>query len=100
MSIEVPRGQDGPALSRGAVRDAFAGRISPNQLDELQVIVSELTTNAVLYGHGTIQLRVLLDGGVVRGEVIDAGRVEREVGEREPVEPQLGTEARPDALDD
>lgn len=80
LSIEVPRHEHGPAQSRAAVRDAFADRISPRQLEDLEVIVSELTTNALLYGSGEIGLKVLLDEGVVRGEVVDeGGGFEREV---------------------
>ena len=84
LSFEVPRDSSGhgPARAR-AVRDAFANRVSPRQLEDLQVIVSELTTNALLYGTGAIRLRVMLDGGLVRGEVIDdGGGFERAVGER------------------
>ena len=36
-------------------------------------MVSELVTNAVMHGQGTIRLRLQVDAGDVWGEVIDAG---------------------------
>jgi anti-sigma regulatory factor (Ser/Thr protein kinase) len=55
------------------VREAFAGRVTARQLEDLLIIVSELATNALLYGRGEISLRVQLEDGVVRGEVVDEG---------------------------
>ena len=121
------------------MREAFAEHVSSRQLEDLLLIVSELTTNALMHGTGEIRLRLLLDDGDVRGEVIDEGAgFEREVGargidavggnglqmvgtlaakwgihegsshvwfelapgaDREPVDPKLGPEQRPDALD-
>ncbi len=73
LSFEVPRDELGPALSRAAVRDSFRGRISTRELEDLLVIVSELTTNALLYGAGEIHLHALLEDGLVHGEVVDEG---------------------------
>jgi hypothetical protein len=82
LSFEVPRDVCGPGLSRAAVRDSFQGRISARELEDLQVIVSELTSNALLYGAGRIHLRALLEDGLVHGEVIDeGGGFERAVAE-------------------
>jgi hypothetical protein len=82
LSFEVPRDVCGPGLSRAAVRDSFRGRISAHELEDLQVIVSELTSNALLYGAGAIHLRALLEDGLVHGEVIDeGGGFERRVAE-------------------
>ena len=83
LSFEVPRDESGPGLSRAAVRDTFAGRICERELEDLRVIVSELTTNALLYGAGEIHLHVLLEEGLVTGEVFDEGTgFERAVAER------------------
>lgn len=37
------------------------------------MIVSELTTNALLHGAGEIHLHALLEDGLVHGEVVDEG---------------------------
>lgn len=82
LSFEVPRHERGPALARAAVRDTFVRHISGRELEDLLLIVSELTSNALLYGSGEIRLHVLRDVGLVRGEVVDEGHgFEREVGE-------------------
>ena len=73
LSFEVPRNDRGPARSRAAVHEAFAGRVAPRRLEDLLVIVSELTTNALLHGTGAVRLRVQRDGELVRGEVVDEG---------------------------
>ncbi|MDQ3722419.1 MAG: ATP-binding protein [Actinomycetota bacterium] len=83
LHFEVPRNVTGPGLSRAAVRDRFAPHVSACELDDLRVIVSELTTNALLHGVGEIHLRVLLEDGVLSGEVVDEGSgFERAVDER------------------
>jgi len=73
LMFEVPRHESGPALARTRVREAFADRLTLRRLEDLLVIVSELSTNALLHGRGEISVRVQLDGGVLRGEVIDQG---------------------------
>ncbi|MEA2194109.1 MAG: serine/threonine-protein kinase RsbW [Solirubrobacteraceae bacterium] len=73
LSIEVPRDERGPAQSRAALTDRFSGRISARRLEDLLLIVSELTTNALRHGAGRIRMRVRLDGGLLHGEVIDEG---------------------------
>ena len=42
-------------------------------LDDLYLVVSELVTNAVMHGQGAIRLRLQVDAGDLRGEVIDDG---------------------------
>ena len=37
------------------------------------MVVSELVTNAVMHGQGGIRLRLQVDDGHVRGEVVDGG---------------------------
>ena len=139
LSLEVPRAEQGPALARRVVDARYVEELSPGQLGDLLVIVSELTTNAMLHGAGRIRLRVALEDGRLYGEVVDEGsgfptdvrergvdelggkglllvsaladrwgihegssHVWFEIGpddEREPVEPELGTDERPPELD-
>ena len=42
-------------------------------LYDLCLVVSELVTNAVTHGQGSVRLRLQCDAGAVRGEVIDEG---------------------------
>jgi anti-sigma regulatory factor (Ser/Thr protein kinase) len=74
LSVQVPRGKDAPALARSAVRRSFAAELPTQQLDDLLVIVSELTTNAVLHGVGEIRLRVSVENSRASGEIVDQGR--------------------------
>ncbi|MCW2607171.1 MAG: domain S-box protein [Frankiales bacterium] len=43
--------------------------------DDVALLVSEVATNALVHGSGDVELRVLLEGGVVRVEVGDGSRV-------------------------
>ena len=73
LSLEVPRDGQGPALARRVVEARYGADLAPAQLDDLLVIVSELTTNAMLHGAGRIRLRVTLEHGRLYGEVVDEG---------------------------
>ena len=73
LSVDVPRGRDAPALARKLVHARFGQDLPVAQLEDLLVIVSELTSNAVLHGAGEIRLRVSIENGRVYGEVIDEG---------------------------
>jgi two-component sensor histidine kinase len=139
LSMDVPRGTNAPSLARNVVEARFAPQLSAQQLADLLVIVSELTTNATLYGVGEIRLRINVENGRVYGEVVDEGSgfvgdvreqgieeigkrgllivaalaeqwgihegsshvwFELAAGEdREPADPELGTEHRPAELE-
>lgn len=48
--------------------------LDSDALDELEIVVSELVTNAIRYAPGPYELRLLHDHGLpVRAEVVDAG---------------------------
>ncbi|GAA3418954.1 ATP-binding protein [Streptosporangium vulgare] len=61
--------------ARELFRDQLAKLIlDPDVLDELEIVVSELVTNAIRYAPGPYELRLLHDHGLpVRAEVVDAG---------------------------
>ncbi|SUE42643.1 sensor histidine kinase [Roseomonas gilardii] len=69
---------------RGSLSDESAGRhirlsteslmLSPDKLTSLGLIVTELVTNALKYGHGTVSVTVQPLGGMARIEVEDEGR--------------------------
>jgi anti-sigma regulatory factor (Ser/Thr protein kinase) len=62
-----------PVLARQAVRDAGPGRVSPDQVDDLIVAVSEVVTNAMVHGRGPVRMRVWNGGDRIVVTVTDAG---------------------------
>lgn len=66
-----------PAAVRAArrlVADHFGGLLGEETLDDVQLVVSELVTNAVRYGRGDVDLRMTFDGRLLTGAVSDKGR--------------------------
>jgi len=83
LTLELPRDLSAPGLARRHVRDLFAARLDPEQLGDLVLATTELVTNAVVHGEGSIRLELRDDGDHVRGEVIDEGTgFEHEIRER------------------
>ena len=74
FSFQFPPADDAPAQSRAAL-EVFDQILSPEVLEDLQLVVSELITNSVKFGPQrpiTLALQIGTDG-LVRGEVIDQG---------------------------
>lgn len=85
FSFQFPPAEDAPAQARAAL-EVFDQILSPDMLEDLQLIVSELVTNSVKFGPSRpITLALAIDdGGVVSGEVIDQGDGERAKVEMTP----------------
>jgi anti-sigma regulatory factor (Ser/Thr protein kinase) len=68
--------EDSPAEARAHVRDALTDIADEDTLERVQLVVSELVTNSVLYGPGVpITLRLTIDAaGVICGEIEDQGK--------------------------
>jgi anti-sigma regulatory factor (Ser/Thr protein kinase) len=60
-------------VARAAARRSLADELAPDRLAELSLVISELVSNALVHGQGEVVLRLQLDDGIVRGEVIDQG---------------------------
>jgi anti-sigma regulatory factor (Ser/Thr protein kinase) len=73
------------AEARRFVTEALAGRKGP--LDDCELMVSELATNAVRHGRSMFRVGVYRQGGPVRVEVSD-------YNSRLPVESAAGTDAQ------
>jgi len=70
-------------MARRAIRDTLAHRLGAERTYDLSLLVTELVTNAVVHGRGSITLKIRVDDGNVYGEVIDeGGGFEQEVRER------------------
>jgi two-component sensor histidine kinase len=71
---QIEARSDGPARARGIVKDELGARVSPDRLQELMLLVSELITKGVRQGKAaepiTLDLRV---NGGVRCVVTDHG---------------------------
>jgi anti-sigma regulatory factor (Ser/Thr protein kinase) len=59
--------------ARRLVTHHFGDLLREEPLDDVLLVVSELVTNAVLYGHGEIELRLAFDGPHLMGAVNDEG---------------------------
>jgi anti-sigma regulatory factor (Ser/Thr protein kinase) len=73
LQVELPRIDGTPRLARWVIRSWCTGRIDANALAEAQLMVTELTTNAVSHGQGHITLHVYLDEDHLFVQVIDHG---------------------------
>ena len=74
LDLELPSTALAPARARSAL-EQIAGRVSPERLRDVTLLVSELVTNAVRHAEGeAVRLIVAVTGGVLRVEVHDPGR--------------------------
>ena len=74
FDLELPSTSAAPAKARGAL-ERIAGRLTPERMRDVRLLVSELVTNAVRHAGGKdVRLVVDLDGGKLRIEVHDPGR--------------------------
>jgi anti-sigma regulatory factor (Ser/Thr protein kinase) len=60
-------------IARAAVREHFAGLLRKATFADLELVVSELVTNAVEHGRGTIRVEVTHTDHEIRGSVTDRG---------------------------
>jgi anti-sigma regulatory factor (Ser/Thr protein kinase) len=89
FSFQFPPAEDAPAQARASL-EVFDQILSPEVLEDLQLVVSELITNSVKFGPKrsiTLSLQISNDGNV-QGEVIDQGDGQRAKVEMTP-EPSL-----------
>jgi anti-sigma regulatory factor (Ser/Thr protein kinase) len=76
LSLELPATSHAPARAREAVRQAAhdAG-VDSDERWRVEMIVTELVTNAVKHGPGgPVELAIQAGGSGMRGEVADPGR--------------------------
>ena len=74
FDLELPSTSAAPAKARGAL-EQISGRLTPERMRDVRLLVSELVTNAVRHAGGKeVRLVVNLDGGTLRIEVHDPGQ--------------------------
>jgi anti-sigma regulatory factor (Ser/Thr protein kinase) len=71
--LVLPRNASAVTVARHAAERHAGGQLPDRHVADLKLIVSELVTNAVVHGSGAIRLRLHLEAGIVRGEVMDEG---------------------------
>ncbi|MCK9898227.1 SpoIIE family protein phosphatase [Frankia sp. AgB32] len=78
---------EGRSAGLDQVRRAAASQLTGGRwesvIDDVQLVVSELTTNALLHGLPPVEVRILTGGAALRVEVDDASRIV-------PVRPPVG----------
>ena len=85
LSFSLPRDTSAALIARRTIERHVDAALDDGHVEELKLLVSELVNNAVIHGEGAISLRLQIDDGIVRGDVVDGGDgFEREVRERGP----------------
>jgi Histidine kinase-like ATPase domain len=86
FSAVCVRGASAPSWAREAIEERFAGSLEPFVLEAMQLIASELITNAVEHSTGEISLCVAVHDRRARIEVTDGS------ADCEPIITPLGDE--------
>lgn len=73
LTFSLPAEPRAAAQARSRVRSHLEA-VAPSRLDAVVMVVSELVTNAVRYGGGSLEVRVQQASRVLRIEVFDAGQ--------------------------
>ena len=73
LSLSLSSAPSAGGIARAALREHFAGGLRRATFADLELVVSELVTNAVEHGSGTIQVEVSHSVREVRGTVSDRG---------------------------
>jgi anti-sigma regulatory factor (Ser/Thr protein kinase) len=71
--VRYPPDVSSSARARHEAAAHFAGVLGGRARYELTLVVDELVTNAIRHGAGEVELRLDLQDGSIRGEVIDDG---------------------------
>lgn len=73
LDVELSRTPAAPLIARRAISDLCAGRLDGDLLADARLMVSEMASNALRHGRGTISLRGALDANRLLVEVVDQG---------------------------
>src|SRR5437660_1337605 len=80
FEAKLPHTKDAPRMARRSLRQWLGPTLSEPELDDAELLLTELVTNAVRHGHGSIIVQAALDDDRLLIEVIDEGEgFEREV---------------------
>ena len=68
---------EGPAQARRIIAEELSALLSPRELDDVKLMVSELVTNGIVHGGQESDVPMMLDlcvNGDIRCAVLDAGQ--------------------------
>jgi anti-sigma regulatory factor (Ser/Thr protein kinase) len=71
--VQLPREVGAAGRARKLLAEHFAAQLASDELDTAKLLTSELVTNALVHGVGSITMRADLDECRLRVEVIDEG---------------------------
>jgi anti-sigma regulatory factor (Ser/Thr protein kinase) len=73
LALELPRAPEAPRIARQQLARSFGDALKADQLQTVRLLTSELVTNALLHGAGSITLLASLNDHRLHVEVIDEG---------------------------
>jgi len=73
ITVNLPRDTTAPTAARRVAKIHCDGVLAAQRLGDLQLVLTELVSNALVHGQGEIVLWLELDGETVSGEVVDQG---------------------------
>jgi anti-sigma regulatory factor (Ser/Thr protein kinase) len=74
LALDLPRAAEAPAIARRQLARSFGDALGADQLHTARLLTSELVTNALLHGAGSISLRAVLGQDCLLVEVVDEGQ--------------------------
>jgi anti-sigma regulatory factor (Ser/Thr protein kinase) len=77
MTAPLPRDRNCASVARRLLAQHVHDDLTPRELEDASLIVSELATNAFLHGHGAIVLKLLRSDARLRLEIRDEGNTPR-----------------------
>jgi hypothetical protein len=85
FAVRLPRANEAAGAARHVVKQRLGDLLAEEALADTLLVVSDLVSDAVLDGHGDIELRIAFDGQRVSGDVSDDGiRVTRSLPRHDP----------------
>jgi len=73
LSLSLSSAASASGAARAAVRERFTGVLSRAAISDLELVISELVTNGVEHGRGSVRVDVAHSGHEIRGSVSDDG---------------------------
>jgi anti-sigma regulatory factor (Ser/Thr protein kinase) len=73
LSLTLPPVPTAGGAARVALREKFSGALRRSTFADLELVISELVTNAVEHGRGVIRVEVTHNDHEIRGFVSDRG---------------------------